>query len=169
MPFAPHEIENKRFVVAMRGYQTDEVEGFLRAIAADYRALLKESSDASPERWMDHLDAIVRAAHEAAEREADEIRAAAEREAVQLREATELEAEACFEEIARQAAELRQLETALWARLQALEHVVVEAKHTLTHAAGLYPIGKPGANGRAYGEDENVGAETNADAAIAAR
>ena len=44
MPFAPHEIETKRFVVALRGYQTDEVEGFLRAVAADYRALLEAAS-----------------------------------------------------------------------------------------------------------------------------
>ena len=31
MPFAPHEIENKKFVVALRGYATHEVESFLRA------------------------------------------------------------------------------------------------------------------------------------------
>ena len=39
MPFAPHEIEHKKFVVALRGYEKDEVEAFLRAVAADYRAL----------------------------------------------------------------------------------------------------------------------------------
>jgi DivIVA domain-containing protein len=39
MPFAPHEIENKKFIVGLRGYAKDEVEMFLRAVAADYRAL----------------------------------------------------------------------------------------------------------------------------------
>jgi DivIVA domain-containing protein len=37
MPFAPHEIENKKFIVGLRGYAKDEVEMFLRAVAADYR------------------------------------------------------------------------------------------------------------------------------------
>ena len=40
MPFAPHEIENKRFVIALRGYSTAEVDAFLRAVAADYAAAL---------------------------------------------------------------------------------------------------------------------------------
>lgn len=40
MPFAPHEIENRKFVVSLRGYNTDEVDSFLRAVAADYRAAL---------------------------------------------------------------------------------------------------------------------------------
>jgi DivIVA domain-containing protein len=42
MPFAPHEIENKKFIVGLRGYAKDEVELFLRAVAADYRALAEE-------------------------------------------------------------------------------------------------------------------------------
>ncbi len=41
MPFAPHEIENKRFVTALRGYSTTEVDAFLRAVAADYAAALE--------------------------------------------------------------------------------------------------------------------------------
>jgi DivIVA domain-containing protein len=39
MPLHPDEIEHKRFVVAFRGYDRDEVAAFLRAVAADYRAL----------------------------------------------------------------------------------------------------------------------------------
>jgi DivIVA domain-containing protein len=41
MPFAPHEIQNKKFVVGLRGYATHEVDAFLRAVAADYAALLE--------------------------------------------------------------------------------------------------------------------------------
>ena len=44
MPFAPHEIEHKKFVIALRGYAKDEVELFLRAVAADYRALSADGS-----------------------------------------------------------------------------------------------------------------------------
>jgi DivIVA domain-containing protein len=169
MPFAPHEIENKKFVVALRGYQTDEVEGFLRAVASDYRALLKESHDSAPERWMDHIERIMSSVRAEAEREAFEIRAVAERDAAELKEATALEAEACFAEIARQAAELHRLEQALWARMHALEHCVVEARQALSHAADLYPIGTESTNGDAYGDRVNLAAETNVAAAIAAR
>jgi DivIVA domain-containing protein len=168
MPFAPHEIENKKFVVALRGYQTDEVEGFLRAIAADYRALFKDSHDSSPERWMDHIERIMSSVREEAEREAAEIRAAAQRETAELKEATELEAEACFAEITRQAEELHRLERALWTRMHALEHCVVEARQALSHAADLYPIGTSSRTGSPTASG-NLGAETNVKAAIAAR
>jgi DivIVA domain-containing protein len=101
MPFAPHEIENKRFVVALRGYQQDEVEAFLRAVAADYRAVL----DASPDADADAIRAAARAeaaemirtaeatvaelrralpSRDDAEREAEQIRAAARAEAAQM-------------------------------------------------------------------------------------
>lgn len=37
MPFTPEEIEAKRFLVALRGYDKEEVESFLASVAADYR------------------------------------------------------------------------------------------------------------------------------------
>ncbi len=40
MPFEPEEIENKEFLSALRGYDRDEVRGFLQDVADDYRALL---------------------------------------------------------------------------------------------------------------------------------
>jgi len=158
MPFAPHEIENKKFVVALRGYQPDDVDAFLRAVAADYRALLENADDASPGRLVTDIERIMTSAREEAEREAAELRAAAAADAAAMREAAELETEKCLAEIARQAEELRRLETALWARMHALEHIVNEAKHTLAHSASLYPMG-----------DENLGVDTNVDDAIAAR
>ena len=192
MPFAPYEIENKKFTIAMRGYQTDEVDGFLRAIAADYRALqeqqalaqeqsfLDKAANESTGRWMADIERIMTSTRETAEREAAElrvaaaaevaaIREAAEREAAELREATQREAEACFEEITRQAEELHRLETALWNRVHALEHVVVEARQTLTHVSDLYPIEKPANNGVGYGEAPKTGVTTNGNGAIAAR
>jgi DivIVA domain-containing protein len=147
MPFAPHEIENKRFVAALRGYQTDEVEGFLRAIAADYKALLEQVDSVTPDRWMSDMERLMSTASgEAAEiraaavAEAAAIREAAERDAAELRAATQQEAEACFAEITRQAEELHRLESALWNRMHALEHAVVEARQTLAHVSDIYPM-----------------------------
>jgi DivIVA domain-containing protein len=208
MPFAAHEIENKRFVVALRGYQTDEVDAFLRAVAADYRAALEAASGESPivekveramssaleqarqhdgrqewlgelQRVMEELRAAARAdateireaaqadarqiratAHAqanvaelrleaqsqarelraAAEAEAEEIRTRAEREAAEIRDAAIRESEAAYAEITRQADELRRLESALWSRMHALEHTVVECRQALTHVSGLQPM-----------------------------
>jgi DivIVA domain-containing protein len=197
MPFAPHEIENKRFVVALRGYQTEEVEAFLRAVAADYRALLdQESGNAQAGELVAEIERVMRTARDDAEREVAELRAAAmrdaasvranaeadasairnaaERDAAQLREATESEAEACFEEITRQAEQLRSLEAALWHRMHALEHTVMEARQTLAHVSDSYPMPAAAASGRSSGASEplyreSAGLETNAAEATAAR
>lgn len=48
MPFPPEEIESRRFVPAFRGYDRDEVETFLRAVAADYRRLMQRASAQPP-------------------------------------------------------------------------------------------------------------------------
>jgi DivIVA domain-containing protein len=191
MPFAPHEIENKKFVLALRGYQTDEVDAFLRALAADYRALLrvKEASDGKPEQWVAELERVMGVTREEAEQraaairaeaehdaaairaqavaDAEALRAEAEREAGILREATQREAEQCYVEITRQAEELRRLEAALWQRMNALEHTVVEARHALTHVGNLYPM--PPRNELAYGLEDSLGADTNAGVLIPAR
>jgi DivIVA domain-containing protein len=178
MPFAPHEIENKKFVIALRGYQKDEVEAFLRAVAADYRMLLEQKDSASPDRWVadvEHVMRFLRWAREEAEREAAELRAAATAEAAALREAaqrdaderreaTERETEACFAEIARQAEELHRLKTSLLARVHALEHTVFEARQTLAHVSELYPMTADVTNGNGSAP---VTAETNRKPAVA--
>src|SRR4051794_13972142 len=118
MPFAPHEIEKKRFVVALRGYQTDEVEAFLRAVAADYRSALEAASGdtqkseaivAEVERvmssaleqakqhdgrqeWISELQRIMTSMTEQAQREATELRTSVERAASELRAAAQAEA-----------------------------------------------------------------------------
>lgn len=142
MPFAPHEIENKRFVVALRGYQTDEVDAFLRAVAADYRAALEGSQNGSQPATSDELVAgierVLGSSRETAEREAAEIRAAAERDAAEIRAAVESEAEACYTEIARQATELQEIERRVRDQLHALERAVIEGKHALASQAPVY-------------------------------
>jgi DivIVA domain-containing protein len=156
VPFAPHEIENKKFIVALRGYQTDEVDAFLRAVAADYRAALDAAREAAardsaerrpPERQPEPRDAaglvaeierVMGSARETAEQEAAEIRQSAEREAAEVRAAVHREAEACYEEIARQAEQLHRIEARLRAQLHALEHAVAEGKEALVALPPVY-------------------------------
>jgi DivIVA domain-containing protein len=73
MPFAPHEIENKKFVIALRGYAKEEVDMFLRAVAADYRALSENVGKQPtfgaewPEQMSASIETIIRQAWDAAE------------------------------------------------------------------------------------------------------
>jgi DivIVA domain-containing protein len=148
VPFAPHEIENKKFVVALRGYQTDEVDAFLRAVAADYRAALdgaraaasavSEPRDATG--LVAEIERVMGSARQAAEQEAAEIRRAAEREAAELRVAVEREAEACYAEISRQAEQLHRIEARLRDQLHALEHAVAEGKQALSAVPPVYGV-----------------------------
>lgn len=145
MPFAPHEIENKKFVVALRGYQTDEVDAFLRAVAADYRAALdvpeNGNEPATSSELVADIERVLGSSREAAEREAAQIRAAAERDAAEIRAAVEREAEACYTEIARQATELQEIERRVRDQLHALERTVSEGKHALSSFAPVYRPG----------------------------
>jgi DivIVA domain-containing protein len=139
MPFAPHEIEHKKFVVALRGYQTDEVDSFLRAVAADYRALLEAARAVPPEahqpaHLIAEIERVMGSAREQAEQEAAEIRRAAEAEAADIRAAANAEAEAVYAEIARQAEELHRIESRVSDQLTSLDHAVREGKQAL---AGL--------------------------------
>jgi DivIVA domain-containing protein len=173
MPFAPHEIENKRFVVALRGYQTDEVDAFLRAVAADYRAALEAGADdAELREKIERLEQAVIASRDQGEREAAELREAtmaelqaerakAKAEIAELRAAADREVEAAYVEIARQADELRRLEAALWNRVHVLEHAVVEARQTLAHVSRLEPMAPR------YRAEVSLAAETNAALATA--
>ena len=146
MPFAPHEIENRKFVVALRGYQTDEVDAFLRAVAADYRALLEtmDKRASTSEELLAEIQHVVELTRESAEHEAAEVRraaaehaaevrAAAERDAAALRAAAQEEIEACYAEIARQAEELQRVEGAMRMRLHSLEQTIEDAKQIIDH------------------------------------
>ena len=42
--FDPEEIALKRFVIRWRGYDTREVETFLRAVAVDFRRLIDRTA-----------------------------------------------------------------------------------------------------------------------------
>ena len=159
MPFAPHEIENRKFVVALRGYHTDEVDAFLRAVAADYRALLEtmDKRAATSEELLAEIQHVVQSTrdgseHEAAEirraaaEQAAEVRAAGDREAAAVRAAAHEEIEACYAEIARQADQLQRVEATMRMRLHALEQTIGDAKQIVDHMqSGAMP--EPSLNG----------------------
>jgi DivIVA domain-containing protein len=141
MPFAPHEIENKRFVVALRGYATQEVDAFLRAVAADYRAALERADHPGgpgPE-LLAEIERVMLTSRERADEDATAIRVAAEREAAEIRAAANAEAEAVYAQIARQAEQMQRLEADLRDRLHALDHAVREGKQALGGLSSLVP------------------------------
>jgi DivIVA domain-containing protein len=153
MPFAPHEIESKRFVTALRGYSADEVDAFLRAVAVDYRNALDEvpasraeaaEIRAAAEREAAQIRAAAVEQANVAELRADAladaagIRARAEREAAEIRDAAVRTAEAASAELGRRADELRRLEAALWSRVHALEQTVGECRQALSHVSGVH-------------------------------
>ncbi len=144
MPFAPHEIENKRFVVALRGYSTSEVDAFLRAVAADYAAALAsaESSQAAseePAALVAGIERVMNQARDSAESEAAEIRRAAEQDAAAIREAARQEADACYAEIERQATELARIDEEVRVRLERLERAVAEGVRALGGRPSISP------------------------------
>ena len=127
MPFAPHEIENKKFVVALRGYATNEVDAFLRAVAADYKSLL---DGAHEHLALAELESAIHAALEEADaiklraaQDAEEIRRGAEEDALLVRRAAaeklvelgraERWAEEQLELVKQRTAELRRIESRL--------------------------------------------------------
>ena len=94
MPFSPEEVEEKDFLVTLRGYDKDEVRAFLQAVAADYKATL----DASKHAGQVSGDAFASLGQEVghvlqtAKESAEAVRRKAEEEAAALRARAEQEA-----------------------------------------------------------------------------
>jgi DivIVA domain-containing protein len=103
MPFTPEEIANKRFVVALRGYDRDEVDSFLKEVGDEVGSLLRRVEGRSGAVAADvdvfgqfgaQIESIARSAVAAAEdirvqaeHRAADILSAARREVQQLRDA----------------------------------------------------------------------------------
>ncbi len=102
MPFSPEDIERKHFLPALRGYDREQVDAFLRAVADEYRTVLRElelaREDGTRARSTDdelglvgeHVERILRVAAQSAQ----EIRAASEEEAATLRAEAQRQLEA---------------------------------------------------------------------------
>jgi DivIVA domain-containing protein len=120
VPFTPEEIESKEFLITLRGYDKDEVNAFLRAVAADYRsALSRQGTDvavpsSSYEALGAEISTVLSTATQSAETirrraedDATELRRRAEEESRQLREAASRAAKRLTEEAERHSVEVR--------------------------------------------------------------
>lgn len=121
MPFSPEEIESKEFLITLRGYDKDEVQAFLRAVAADYRGVLDTSRIPAPattgnpfESLGEEVGTVLKVARESAnalrqkaEDEAAATRRRAEEESAALRNAASAAAKRLTEEAERHAIEVR--------------------------------------------------------------
>lgn len=100
MPFSPEEVEEKDFLVTLRGYDKDEVRAFLQAVSADYKAALDSSKSAgqvsgdafaSLGQEVGHVLQTAKESAEAVRRKSEEeaaaLRARAEQEANGVRDA----------------------------------------------------------------------------------
>lgn len=111
-PLSPQDIEKADFAIAMRGYDREEVDGFLRAMAQEQRTLLEELTTAKRGAEQSYLalgdeiggllqhakdvaDDMVKKADEEAARLLDDARQAAERTTSESEQrAAEIRAEA---------------------------------------------------------------------------
>lgn len=121
MPFSPEEIESKEFLITLRGYDKDEVQAFLRAVAADYRSIADSArmpaapSATNPfESLGEEVGTVLKVARESAnalrqkaEDEAAATRRRAEEESAALRNAASAAAKRLTEEAERHAIEVR--------------------------------------------------------------
>ena len=150
MPLSPEEIKNRDFLVALRGYDKDEVASFLHEVASQYAdlmaeaALARENGPAGPppadpfNDLGDHVASVMRAATEAAnqrqvdsEQEAASIRRAAREEAEHAAAEARLELDTASDLRADAEREASQLRSA--AREEA-EQVRKEARQVLDQA-----------------------------------
>ena len=88
MGLRPEDIESKEFLVALRGYDKDQVREFLGEVAAEMRRLTQAAASGSPggadAQWEElraHIASVMRAAAD----EASTIRLHAERDAQAIR------------------------------------------------------------------------------------
>lgn len=150
MPLSPEEIKNRDFLVALRGYDKDEVISFLHEVASQYADLMAEAALARQNGPSgapavdpfadlgDHVASVMRAATEAAdqrqresEQEAASVRQAAREEAQHAAAEARLELDAASElraDAEREAAKLRS------AAQEEAEQVRREARQVLDQA-----------------------------------
>jgi DivIVA domain-containing protein len=108
VPFSPEEIESKEFLITLRGYDKDEVNAFLRAVAADYRsALSRQGTDVVvPSSSYEALGAEISTVLSTAKQSAETIRRRAEDDATELRRRAEEESRSLREAASRAAKRL---------------------------------------------------------------
>jgi DivIVA domain-containing protein len=94
MALTPEEIESREFLVAIRGYDKDDVHAFLRQVAAHYREVVDGHAPVDPFGELgDEVASIVKAATD----EANALKARVHEEAIRTLEAAEAELQAANE------------------------------------------------------------------------
>ena len=140
MAILPDDVESKEFVVALRGYDKDEVHEYLKAVADELRALRAGRTTGSPDDPLkdlgDHVMEVIRTAHDVARRlqenakarsdevlrAATEAAAAKEKDADWLLEEATKDATRLREEAEREATELRQRAVMVWGQIEVEEN-----------------------------------------------
>ena len=142
MPISPEEVENKQFLMSMRGYDKDEVHAFLSQVAQDYRTVLESKGGngavaTAPAPAAVSGDPFAALGEEvgsvlaAAKASADTLRKNAEDEAADLRRRAQEEAASLKESSERTARELReQSQAAAQALKEESERTARELKET---------------------------------------
>jgi DivIVA domain-containing protein len=97
VPFTAEEIENKEFLITLRGYDKDEVKAFLRAVAADFKATSTAQAPIAPDTGgggnaFESLGADIGHVLQVAKQSADSLKAKAEGDATGMRKRAEDEA-----------------------------------------------------------------------------
>jgi len=135
MPLSPEDIEGTHFLVALRGYDKDQVDAFLKEVAAEHRSLLRRvqhvrdrrEGDDPFDKLVEQVETVARAAITAAEK----IEAGARSEAAELRRRAEAEAEAVRAEAEMLRAEAADLRTRAEAEAETLRVEGAELRRQL--------------------------------------
>ena len=106
MPLTPEEIQNKDFLISLRGYDKDEVESFLGRVADDYRELVR-GGGTSGDPFKD-LGQEVGSVLQAAKDSADTLRRKAEEEATALLQKAREEAANLRESVSKAASRVKE-------------------------------------------------------------
>ena len=120
MAILPEDVETKEFVVALRGYDKDEVHDFLKAVAEELRSLRAGGSQGADDDHLKDLGEqvarVLATAHDAARR----LQEHAESKAAELIHAAEVEAASIRTEANREANKLRKKASKVWGQVRAL-------------------------------------------------
>ncbi|MDP8961018.1 MAG: DivIVA domain-containing protein [Actinomycetota bacterium] len=134
--FTPEEIASRQFLIALRGYDRDEVTTFLGRVAEDYRSLVTRAQELETELEQASTDFKVSTDPLEAFRQLGEettrILVAAEEAAIQLRQRAEEETRAELEAARRTATE--ELDTARRSAAEELQHARRTAAEELQQA-----------------------------------
>jgi len=132
MTLTPQEIQTHEFHVRFRGFDVEEVDGFLEKVAAEFLVLSEENKKLASQ--LESLNAEM-AAHRSQEKAFQQAILSAQQIADGIKDKSRTEAEAMVEEARREAAELREAANAeiaaLEVELDRLERLRSQAREEL--------------------------------------